>query len=90
VKHVLLGHAPLTIRLLSETAGGHVDEQRMADTTPYPLPAGSRWLQDLGVLAVTLPQVAILMPTKKPRGQELTLEQPNPPTTRGYCPFTTS
>ena len=32
-------------------------------------------LQDLGFLSLTLPQVEILMPTKKPRGQELTLEQ---------------
>jgi hypothetical protein len=32
-------------------------------------------LQDLGFLSFTLPQVAILMPTKKPRGAELTLEQ---------------
>ena len=32
-------------------------------------------LQDLGFLAFTLPQVEILMPTKKPRGQELPLEQ---------------
>ena len=32
-------------------------------------------LQDLGFLAFTLPQVDILMPTKKPRGQELTGEQ---------------
>ena len=30
---------------------------------------------DLGFLAFTLPKVAILMPTKKPRGEELTLEQ---------------
>jgi len=43
--------------------------------TPYPLPAGSRLLQDLGFLAFTLPQVEILMPTKKPRGQELTRAQ---------------
>ena len=32
-------------------------------------------MQDLGFLAFTLPQVEILMPTKKPRGEELTLEQ---------------
>jgi hypothetical protein len=32
-------------------------------------------LQDLGFLSLTLPQVEILMPTKKPRGQELTVEQ---------------
>ena len=39
------------------------------------MPAGSRLLQDLGFLAFTLPQVEILMPTKKPRGQDLTWEQ---------------
>ena len=32
-------------------------------------------MQDLGFLAFTLPQVEILMPTKKPCGQELTWEQ---------------
>ena len=32
-------------------------------------------MQALGFLAFTLPQVEILMSTKKPRGQELTLEQ---------------
>ena len=32
-------------------------------------------MQALGFLAFTLPQVDILMPTKKPRGQELTGEQ---------------
>jgi len=47
----------------------------MAETIPYPLPAGSWLLQDLGFLAFMLPQVATLMPTQKPRGQELTLEQ---------------
>ena len=32
-------------------------------------------MQDLGFLAFTLPDVEILMPMKKPRGQELTWEQ---------------
>ncbi len=50
-------------------------DKRIADATPYPLPAGSRLLQDLGFLAFTLPHVAILMPTKKPCGEELTREQ---------------
>jgi DDE superfamily endonuclease len=75
VKNVLLVNALLTILFLSETAGGRVHEKRIADATPYPLPAGSRLLQDLGFLAFTLPQVEICMPTKKPRGQDLTLEQ---------------
>ncbi|HYN24054.1 MAG TPA: transposase family protein, partial [Pyrinomonadaceae bacterium] len=65
----------MTILFLSDTYGGHVHDKRIADATPYPLPAGSGLLQDLGFLAFTLPQVDILMPTKKPRGQELTREQ---------------
>ena len=32
-------------------------------------------MQDLGFLAFTLPQVEILMPRKKPRGEELTRAQ---------------
>ena len=75
MKNVLLVNAPLTILFLSATHGGRVHEKCIAETTPYPLPAGSRLLQDLGFLAFTLPYVEICMPTKKPRGQELTLEQ---------------
>src|SRR5262249_49136681 len=66
-----LVNTPLTILFLSETYGGRIHDKRIAEATPYPLPAGSRLLQDLGFLAFTLPQVEILMPTKKPRGQEL-------------------
>jgi len=52
-----------------------VHDKRIAEATLSPLPAGSRLLQDLGFLAFTLPQVGILMPIKKPRGQALTWEQ---------------
>ena len=68
-------NALLTILFLSDTCGGRVHDKRIADAVPYPLPVGSRLLQDLGFLAFTLPQVEILMPTKKPRDQELTWEQ---------------
>ena len=68
-------NALLTILFLSDTYGGRVHDKRIADATPYPLPARSRLLQDLGFLVFPLPQVAILMPTKKPRGQELSLEE---------------
>jgi len=61
--------------LLSATHGGRVHEKRLAEATPSPFPAGSQLLQDLGFLACTLPQGDIFMPTQKPRGQELTLEQ---------------
>ncbi|MGE3541464.1 MAG: hypothetical protein AB7N91_29030 [Candidatus Tectimicrobiota bacterium] len=70
MKNVLRVNAPLTILFLSDTYGGRVHDKRIAEETPYPLPAGSQLLQDLGFLAFTLPQVEILMPTKKPCGQE--------------------
>jgi hypothetical protein len=76
VKNVLLVNVLLTILFLSDTYGGRTHDKPIADATPYPLPAGSRLLQDLGFLAFTLPQVEILRPTKKPRGAELTWEQP--------------
>ena len=75
VKNVLLVNALLVILFLSDTYGGRVHDLRIAEATPYPLPAGSGLLQDLGFLAFTLPEVEILMPTKKPRGGELSLEQ---------------
>jgi len=68
-------HALLLILFLSDTSGGRTHEKSIADATPSSLPVGSRLLQALGFLAFTLPQVAILMPTKKPRGQELSLEE---------------
>ena len=75
MKNVLLVNAPLTILFLSDTHGGRIHDKPIAAATPYPLPAGSRLLQDLGFLAFTLPQVDILMPTKKPRSKKLTGEQ---------------
>ena len=75
MKNVRLINAALTILLLRETSAGSTHDQRIADTTPYPLPAGSRLLQDLGFLAFTLDHVDIIMPTRKPRGRALTRAQ---------------
>ena len=75
MKNVLLVNALLVILLLNDTHGGRVHDLRIAEATPYPLPAKSGLLQDLGFLSFTLPQVESLMPTKKPRGEELTREQ---------------
>ena len=75
MKNVLLSNAALTIVFLSETYPGSTHDKRIADATPYPLPAGSRLLQDLGFLAFTLPQVEVIIPTKKPRGGALTRAQ---------------
>ena len=75
MKNVLLINAALRILFLSDTYAGSTHDKRIADATPYPLPAGSRLLQDLGFLAFTLPQVEMIMPTKKPRGRKLTQAQ---------------
>jgi hypothetical protein len=72
---VLLLNAALTICFRSETYAGSTHDKRMAEATPYPLPTGSRLLQDLDFLALTLPQVEVIMPTKKPRGRALTRAQ---------------
>jgi hypothetical protein len=72
VKNVLLINAALTILFLSDTYAGSTHDKRIAEATPYPLPAGSRLLQDLGFLAFTLDRVEIIMPTRKPRGRKLT------------------
>ena len=71
MKNVLLLNAALTILCLSASDVGSTHDKRIADGTPSPLPAGSRLLQDLGFLALTLPQVEVIMPTKKPRGRAL-------------------
>lgn len=75
LKNLLLINGALRILFLSETHQGSVHDKRIADTTPYPLPAGSHLLQDLGFQAFTLAGVDIIQPTKKPRGKELTPEQ---------------
>jgi hypothetical protein len=75
VKHVLLINAALTILFLSDTYAGSTHDKQIADATPYPLPPGSRLLQDRGFLAFRLDPVEIIMPTKKPRGRALTRAQ---------------
>jgi hypothetical protein len=55
VKNVLLIHAALAMVYLSETNPGNTHDKRIAEATPYPFPAGSRLLQDMGFLAFTLP-----------------------------------
>ena len=61
MKNVLLINAALTILFLSATYAGSTHDKRIAEATPYPLPAGSRLLQDLGFLAFTLNRVETLI-----------------------------
>ena len=72
---MLLIDAALTILFLRDTYPGSTHDKRSADATPYPLPTGSRLLQDLGCLAFTLDHVESIMSTKQPRGRALTRRQ---------------
>jgi hypothetical protein len=72
---VLLIDTMLTILFLSDTVEGKRHDKKIADSTPYSLPAGSQLLQNLGFQAFTLKGVETIMPTKKPRSGELTAEQ---------------
>jgi DDE superfamily endonuclease len=75
VKNILLIDAALTMLVLRDTYAGSTHDQRIAAATPYPLPAGSRLRQALEFLAFTLDRVEIIMPTRKPRGRNLTRAQ---------------
>jgi hypothetical protein len=75
VQHVRLINAVRTSLFLSDPYAGSTHDKRSAEATPSPVPAGSRLLQDLGCLAVTLDHVTLIMPTKKPRGRALTRAQ---------------
>ena len=65
----------LHILFLSATTFGKVHDKRLADSCPYPLPEGSELLQDLGFQGFCIENTHTTMPTKKPRGKELTQEQ---------------
>jgi Zn ribbon nucleic-acid-binding protein len=71
----MLINALLTILFLSDTWEGSAHDKRIADTTPYGLPEGSELMQDLGFVGYTPQGVIIVMPSKKPRGGELSEEQ---------------
>jgi len=75
LKHLLLIDGAWRLLVRSETPPGSVHDQRIADTTPDPRPAGSQRRQDVGVQALTRDGVDIIQPPKKPRGQELTRAQ---------------
>lgn len=75
MKNIVLADRNATILFLSDTIEGAAHEKPLADATPYPLPAGSELLQDLGFLGFMLPAVTMTMPHKKPKGQSLTAAQ---------------
>src|SRR5574341_1285957 len=54
IKNLLLINAALLILFLSDTYEGSVHDKRIADSTRYRLPRGSRLMQDLGFVGFGL------------------------------------
>lgn len=60
---------------LSKTFDGSVHDKKIADEQAIRFPAGITLWQDTGFLGHNPKNVTIKMPTKKPKGKELTEEQ---------------
>jgi len=75
VKNNLLCTPEKRILWLSSTFDGHFHDKKIADEEPLKLPAGITLWQDTGFLGHNPEGVTVKMPTKKPKGRELTDEQ---------------
>ena len=75
VKNNLLCTAEKRILWLSSTFEGHFHDKKIADEEPLRLPAGIILWQDSGFQGHNPENVTVRMPTKKPKGKELTEEQ---------------
>lgn len=60
---------------MSETFAGSVHDKKIADEQQVRFPAGITLWQDTGFLGHNPENVTVKMPTKKPKGKELTKEQ---------------
>ena len=75
VKNDLLCTPEKRILWLSNTYDGHVHDKRIVDEQPLSLPSGITLWQDTGFLGHKPEKVTIKMPTKKPRGKQLSEAQ---------------
>ena len=75
MKNNLLCTPEKRVLWLSQTYEGHVHDKRIVDEQPISLPTGICLWQDTGFLGHTPKNVTIKMPTKKPKGKELSYTQ---------------
>ena len=75
MKNNLLCNAQKRILWLSKTFDGSVHDKKIADEHFVRFPAGITLWQDTGFLGHNPENVSVKMPTKKPKGKELTQEQ---------------
>jgi hypothetical protein len=60
---------------LSETFDGHVHDKKIANEQPLLLPSGITLWQDTGFIGHSPGNVTVKMPTKKPKGKDLSESQ---------------
>jgi len=75
MKNNLLSSPEKRILWLSATYDGSVHDKKICDQQPLHLPNGITLWQDTGFLGHKPENVQVKMPTKKPKGKELTEEQ---------------
>jgi hypothetical protein len=71
VKNNLLCTLDKRILWLSNTYDGHVHDKKIVDEQPLSLPSGIRLWQDTGFLGHKPENITVKMPTKKPKGKQL-------------------
>ena len=77
MKHNLISDKNKTILYLSKAYNGTTHDKKLADEENLVFPEGFEieLLQDTGYQGYTPENITIIMPTKKPKGKELTQEQ---------------
>ena len=77
MKHNLISDKNKTILYLSKAYNGTTHDKKLADEENLVFPEGFEieLLQDTGYQGYTPKNITIIMPTKKPKGKELTQEQ---------------
>ena len=71
----MLSSLDTRILWLSKTYNGSVHDKKICDLQPLALPVGVFLWQDNGFVGHSPEGTTVLMPTKKPKGKELTAEQ---------------
>lgn len=75
MKNNLISSLDKRILWLSKTYYGKVHDKKIGDLQPLKLPLGIFIYQDTGFIGHNPEGATVLMPTKKPKGKELTTEQ---------------
>jgi hypothetical protein len=74
VKNNLIINKEQQILYLSDTVEGSMHDKALADEMQLSFPAGGVLMQDLGFLGYAPDKVKVVMPEKKPKGQQLSSE----------------